>query len=105
MADSDSGTADFEPEVTDGQEDLGPPIAQLLAHSLPVESGFQARVGRGIERRLLAADATRFGVLGPITAFLELLRAFFEGLGLVGHDGAADSPPAEPTNDSAEEDR
>lgn len=105
MADSDSGAADFESEGTDGQEELGAPIAQLLAHSLPVESGFQARVGRGIERRILAADATRFGVLGPITALLELLRAFFEGLGLVDSEAAADAGPAEPTNDSAEEDR
>lgn len=105
MADSDAGAPDFEPDLADGQEDLGPPIGQLLGHSLPVESGFRARVGRGIERRILAADATRFGVLGPITALLELLRALFEGLGFVGHETAEEAPADEPSNDSAEEDR
>ena len=73
-------------------EDLGAPVLQLMEHSVPVSSGFRSRVSRSIERRLLAADATHFGVVGPFATLIELLRALFEGLGLIGPDaGTAES--------------
>ena len=66
-----------------GSENLGEPIAQLAVHVVPVSTGFRGRVGRAIERRVLAADATRFGVLAPFEALLELMRMIFESLGLL----------------------
>ncbi len=69
-------------------EDLGTPIVQLLNHAVPVSPNFHSRISRAIERRVLAADATQFGILAPLSALLELVKAVFEGLGIV--DAASD---------------
>ena len=78
--------------------DLGEPVAALLTHEIPVSPGFRARVSRSIERRLLAADATHFAMVGPFATLLELLRALFEGLGLV--DSGPDRPTEQPEGNS-----
>lgn len=76
-------------------EDLGVPVTLLRDHAVPVPPHFRARVVRSIERRVLAADAAQFGFLAPFSALIELLRAVFEGLGLIDTEPEA-SPPAPP---------
>lgn len=76
-------------------DDLGAPVAQLLDHTVPVAPEFRARVGRSIERRVLAADATLFGLLAPLETLVELLRAIFEGLGLIDADDPSSAPSSE----------
>lgn len=76
-------------------EDLGAPVVQLLDHVVPVSPNFGARVSRAIERRVLAADATSFGILAPFAALLELLKAVFEGLGIVDKDPDVPEPRSE----------
>ena len=74
--------SDAPPEGEVREEDMGPPVTELEDHEYPATEGFEDRVHRSIERRLLAGDLTRFGLMGPVAALLELFRALFESLGL-----------------------
>lgn len=73
----DAGVDDDGPS----ESEMGEPIGLLADHGVPPSTGFGGRVHRSIERRLLAADVTRLGVLGPLATLMELLRALFESLG------------------------
>lgn len=58
--------------------DTGEPVVQLRGLELAVDDGFTDRVGRRIQRRLLAGDLLQLAWSGPLMALLELLRVPFE---------------------------
>jgi len=103
MSENDGADRSESPET----DDWGAPVTQLRDHVVPVSPQFRARVHRSIERRILAANATQFGMLAPITALLELLRAIFEGLGLMDDtlDESGRATSADPGPASSEKDR
>lgn len=59
-------------------EDTGLPVTQLQGLVLDVDDAFADRVGRRIQRRLLAGDLLQLAWSGPLLALLELLRVPFE---------------------------
>ncbi|MGH9310329.1 MAG: hypothetical protein ACRD1U_13205 [Vicinamibacterales bacterium] len=61
-----------------GDDDLGPPIAELEGLSLPVGSQFGDRVRSRIERRLLAGHFLELAWAAPFTMLLEFLRVPFD---------------------------
>ena len=80
--------------TNDAELDLGEPIAELAEHVVPAPSHLLRRVRSSIFRRTLAADVTRLATWGPWTAFLELLKALFDSLGLADR-----APTTEPDED------
>ncbi len=54
--------------------DLGEPIDELRAASLPLGDEFTARVHTRIERRLLAGSFLELFWMAPLTMLLEFLR-------------------------------
>ena len=61
-------------------ENLGEPIRSLSGLREPAPPGLLGRVRNAIQRRQLTADVADLTLLGPITVFLEYLRALFEGI-------------------------
>lgn len=65
-------TDDSDPESSDAA------LGELAGLSVTPRRGFQDRVRRRIDRRLMAGDVLDFAWTGPLLAFLELIRAPFE---------------------------
>jgi hypothetical protein len=58
----------------DDEADLGEPIDELRGASMALADEFPARVGRRIERRLLAGSVLELLWIAPLTMLLEFLR-------------------------------
>lgn len=59
-------------------EETGTPVTQLRDLDVAVDPAFTDRVGRSIQRRLLAGDLLHLAWTGPLMALLEILRVPFE---------------------------
>jgi len=57
--------------------DTGQPISALRDLEEPVPNSFMGGLNRRIQRRLLAADMSRFTWSGPIHVVLEILNLIF----------------------------
>jgi hypothetical protein len=63
-------------------DDIGAPVEALLDFELEVDDAFAQKVGRRIERRVLANELVTLAWTGPLAALLELLHipfAWFAG--------------------------
>lgn len=70
-------THDHDPSRDSETVDTGRPISALRDLEEPVSESFMGGLNRRIQRRLLAADMSRFTWNGPIQVVLEILSLIF----------------------------
>lgn len=70
-------TDSHDPRRDDETIDTGQSISALRGLEEPVSESFMGGLNRRIQRRLLAADMSRFTWSGPIHVVLEILNLIF----------------------------
>lgn len=71
---------DWERDLPDRDESLGPPVTELQLLQEPPATGFLGRIRGRINRRLLTADTLDLSLQGLFQTFFEYLSSMIQAL-------------------------